>query len=197
MNLQKKLNRLYSDSGFLLFLIRLPQKVIKFLLDKIVTQFYRLTLKHVGKGFSIEWGAVIESPGRVSIGDNVHIGKGTKILSENNLGSLRLGNNVEIGRECRIDITGNIIVKDNVLFSRGCQILSHSHGYNPRSKPEGKDLLIADFVWLGADVCIMDNCDFIAEYSIIATRALVTKSIMENKSIVAGIPAVVIGKVDV
>ncbi|WP_351019044.1 acyltransferase [Shewanella sp. AC91-MNA-CIBAN-0169] len=197
MKLKKMLHRLYSDSGFFLFMVRLPSKIIKFILDRFTTQFYRHSLREVGRSFFIEWGAVIESPKRVSVGDAVHIGKGTRILSESNFGSLRLGNNVEIGRECRIDITGNVIIKDNVLMSRGCQILSHSHGYYPRSIPEPKDLLIEDSVWLGSDVCIMDSCDFIARSSILATRALVTKSILEENSIAAGVPASIIGKSNV
>ena len=196
MKLKKMLFRLYSDSGLFLFVIRIPSKAVKFILDRFITQFYKLTLKDVGTELSIEWGAVIESPGRVSIGNNVHIGKGTKILSESNTGSLTLGNEVEIGRECRIDITGNITIKDNVLMSRGCQILTHTHGYNPRSKPQGLDLLIEESVWLGTEVFIMENCNVIASFSIVATRALVTKSIIEKRSIAAGLPAVKIGNVD-
>jgi acetyltransferase-like isoleucine patch superfamily enzyme len=194
MKLKNLLLRLYSDSGPFLFIIRIPLKAVKFILDRLVTQFYKFTLKGVGSEFSMEWGVVIESPGRVLIGNNVHIGKGTKILSESNSGSLTLGNNVEIGRECRIDITGNIVVKDNVLMSRGCQILTHTHGYNPHSKPESSDLLIEQSVWLGSDVCIMHSCEFIAASTILATRALVTKSVLEKSSILGGVPASLIGK---
>lgn len=194
MKLRKMLRRLYCDSGLFLFVARLPSKVIKFILDMFTTQFYRFTLSEVGCDFFIEFGAVIESPSRVSVGDSVHIGKGTRILSESHLGSLRLGNNVEIGRNCRIDITGSVIIQDNVLMSRGCQILSHTHGYDPRSVPESKDLIIDESVWLGSEVCIMDNCDFIARFSILATRALVTKSILVENSIAAGVPAAIIGK---
>jgi len=197
MGLKKLLIRLYSDSGLFLFVIRLPSKAFKFILDRFITQFYKFTLKGAGSNLIIEWGVVIESPSRVLVGNNVHIGKGTKILSEDSSGSLTLSDNVEIGRQCRIDITGNIVVKENVLMSRGCQILTHSHGYNPRSKPEAKDLLIEQSVWLGSDVCIMDSCDFIAPYTILATRALVTKSILDPNNIVAGMPAKIIGKIDV
>lgn len=196
MRLKSLLIRLYSDSGLFLFIIRLPSKVIKVILDCLATQFYKLALKGVGSNFFIEWGAVIESPGRVIVGDNVQIGKGTNVLSEDNAGSLTLGDNVEIGRQCRIDITGNIVIQDNVLMSRGCHILTHSHGYNPRSTPVGKDLLIERSVWLGSDVCIMDGCDFIAASSLVATRALITKSILDPSSIVAGMPAKVIGSTD-
>ena len=128
------------------------------------------------------------------IDDNCQIGKGTKILSEGNLGSLNLANNVEIGRDCRIDISGNITIHDNVLFSRGCKILTHSHGYDPRSEPEGKDLSIEHSVWLGSEVCVMESCNFIASSSIIASRALVSKSILEENSIYAGMPAKIIRK---
>ena len=163
MKLKSRFNRLYSESGLFLFLIRLPSKALKFALDTSLTKFYKLLLKDVGHGFFIEWGARIEAPRRVTIGNNVRIGKGTKILSEGNLGSLNLANNVEIGRDCRIDISGNITIHDNVLFSRGCKILTHSHGYDPRSEPEGKDLSIEHSVWLGSEVCVMESCNFIAK----------------------------------
>ena len=194
MKLKSRFNRLYSESGLFLFLIRLPSKALKFALDTSLTKFYKLLLKDVGHGFFIEWGARIEAPRRVTIGNNVRIGKGTKILSEGNLGSLNLANNVEIGRDCRIDISGNITIHDNVLFSRGCKILTHSHGYDPRSEPEGKDLSIEHSVWLGSEVCVMESCNFIASSSIIASRALVSKSILEENSIYAGMPAKIIRK---
>lgn len=194
MKLKKMFFRLYSDSGLFLFVVRIPSKAIKFALDLLITNYYRLSLKKVGEGFRMEWGAVIESPGRVVVGSNVFIGKGTVIWSETCNGSLILGNNVEIGRGCRIDITGNVVIHDNVLMSKSCQILTHSHGYNPRSKPHGLDLIIAESVWLGSEAFIMENCHYISSFSILATRAVLTKSLLEERSIAAGIPAVIIGK---
>lgn len=194
MKLKKMLFRLYSDSGLLLFIIRIPAKAIKFIMDFLTTVYYRLLLKKVGKGFNMEWGAVIESPGRVILENNVFIGKGSVIWSETCEGSLIVGNNVEIGRCCRIDITGNVIIKDNVLLSKGCQILTHTHGYNPRSKPEGLDLLIEEYVWLGSETFVLENCNFISSFSILGTRSVVTKSILEKRSIAVGVPAVIIGK---
>lgn len=193
MEIIKKFKRLFGDSGLILGCFRLPSKVLKFILDTVNTNFYRIFLKGVGKKFTIEWGASIESPGRVIVGDNVFIGRGTKILSELDHGFLCLAENVEVGRECRIDITGDLYIARDVLLSRGCQILTHSHGLKPRSKPYKKSLTIRERVWIGSEAIVMDRCDYIERGTIIGARSVVTKSFLDPNSIIAGTPAAKIG----
>lgn len=189
----KKISRLYKESGLVLILIRLPSKVLKVALDMLTTYYYCCFFKKVGSKCYIEFGVRISAPNRISLGTNVFIGKGVEILAESSYGQLVVGNDVEIGRACRIDITGNLTIKNNVHLSRGCQISTHTHGHNPKSQPIPCDLTIEDNVWLGADVFVMESCQKIEENSLLATRAVITKSILEKNTIFAGVPAKRIG----
>lgn len=188
-----KLKRLYQDAGIFVTMIRLPFKIIKTILDYLTTYYYFCLLNKAGHNLYVEFGVKITAPNRVSVGDNVYIGKGVEVLSETSQGRLVIGNNVEIGRMCRIDITGNLTIRNNVHFSRGCQISTHTHGHNPKSQPVACGLVVEDDVWFGAEVFVMDSCRKIEKNSLLATRAVLTKSILEKNSIFAGLPAKLIG----
>jgi acetyltransferase-like isoleucine patch superfamily enzyme len=187
------LRRLYKESGLLLMIVRLPSKFFKIVLDTLTTYYYCCFFNKVGSKCYIEFGAKISAPNRVSLGDNVFIGKGVEILSETSHGRLVVGNNVEIGRDCRIDITGDLVIKDDVHLSRGCQISTHTHGHNPKAPPIPCELTIEGNVWLGAEVFIMESCQKIEANSLLATRAVITKSILEKNTVYAGTPAKKIG----
>lgn len=188
-----KVKRLYEEAGLFLMLVRLPSKIIKVILDYFTTYYYSCLFNKVGSNLYVEFGVKITAPNRVTLGDNVHIGKGVEVLSETSHGRLVIGNNVEIGRMCRIDITGDLTIKNNVHLSRGCQISTHTHGHNPKSKPISRGLTVEDNVWFGAEVFVMDSCQKIEKNCLLATRAVITKSILEENCIVAGLPAKRIG----
>lgn len=188
-----KIKRLYEESGLFLLIIRLPFKVVKICLDYFTTFYYTSLFDESGSNVYIEYGAKIAAPKRIKVGNNVHIGKGVEILSETPEGILKIGSNVEIGRMCRLDITGNLTLNDDVHLSRGCQISTHTHNHCPKSKPISRALIIKEKVWLGAEVFVMDSCEEIEKNCLLATRAVVTKSILEEGVIYAGIPAKKIG----
>lgn len=184
-----KLRNLISKSGLILFFLRLPSRVIKILLIRLNSFFWKLFLNHCGKNVTIELGVNFGIPKNISIGDNVYIGCNTSFGSELNSSTIIIENNVHIGRHNKIDFTGNIIIKENTLFSENIVILTHSHGYNPKNKPIPKPLIIETNCWLGLNTIVTENCNFIAKSTIVATGSILTKDVNEINLIMAGIPA--------
>ena len=193
---KNKISSLFRSSGLVLGLIRLPLKGAKVCLDKLTTTFYRCFLNKAGRGLYIEFGVNILRPGSVSLGDNVFIGKGTRITDELGNGELLVSDNVEIGRDCAIDATGTIVLASSVLLSRGVRVYSHSHGYDPRSVPNARSICIESNVWIGTEAVILESCSRISQGSIIGARSVVTKRVGSPYSILVGSPATIIGKVD-
>lgn len=188
-NYLNKLHNLIKKSGFILFLIRFPFRVLNYMLIRLNTYFWRLFLKETGNNLLIELGVKIENPKQIIIQDNVYIGKNTVIGAENNIGVLTLNNNVHIGRSCEIDHTGNVTIGKNTLLSAKTTILSHSHGYNPRNIAVPQDLSIGENCWFGLNTIISENVKFIKPFTILATGSILTKSVQLNNCIYAGIPA--------
>jgi len=188
-NTLNKFASLYAKSGFLLFLLRLPIRSFKVLRNQANTLYWRFFIGKVGKDLFIEYGVSIGNPKKITIGDNVYIGSGTQFGSETLDGTLVLHNNTHIGRNCSIDHSGEVILKENVLLSEGVKIFSHSHGYNPRSKPTSEKLVICENSWIGNDAMILEKAKFIASGVIVGAGSLVTKSCVKKNSIYAGAPA--------
>ena len=103
-------------------------------------------------------------------------------------GYIKIEDNVSIGRNSKIDFSGGITLKKGVMLSENVVIQTHDHGFDPRSKPIGKPLLIEENVWIGLNTSVLYNVNLISENSIIAAGSLVTKKVEPN-SIYAGIPA--------
>jgi acetyltransferase-like isoleucine patch superfamily enzyme len=185
----KRIVKLYNDSGFVLFFIRLPFRGVKFFLDIINTLFYRVVCNKVGENVRIEFGVKIESPKLVSIGSNVFIGKGTLIVSENDTGKFVLSDAVHIGRHCHLDHTGGLYIDKDTLLSESVTLYSHSHGYDPRSKAVGIKKVIASGCWIGSRAIVLETSECLTNKSIVASGAVLTKSILEPNSIYAGVPA--------
>lgn len=183
-----RLVKLYRDSGFFLFILRMPIRAVKRLLDLTSTQFYSLVLGQFQGGI-IEWGVRIENPKNVFIGKNVYISNGTKIISESSEGRLVIGDFVQIGLNCHIDHTGNIEIGNFCHISEQVFIFSHSHGHNPRSKPVPIDKQIGSETWIGVRAIILESAGYIASNTLIASASLVAKSVSEPSQVIGGVPA--------
>jgi len=146
-------------------------------------------LKEMGSNCLIEFGVKIENPKQLILKNRVYIGKGTIFGSENNNGLCFIDDDSHIGRNSKIDHTGNIQIGKNVLLSEEVTIFSHTHGYNPHSKAIPINLEIQNDVWIGYRVVILESTKFIVKNSIIASSALLSKECNKEKSIYAGIPA--------
>ena len=148
------------------------------------------------------------------IDENVRIGKGTKIwhfchiqegakIGENcSFGqNVNVSNNVIIGNECKVQnnvsIYEGVELEDGVFCGPSCVFtndLSPRARY-PKGKAGYKRTLIKEGASIGANATIVCG-NVIGKYSMIAAGAVVTKDVPDY-ALVAGVPAKIIGKVDV
>ncbi|MCD8411718.1 acyltransferase [Tenacibaculum finnmarkense] len=170
--------------AFLLIFSRL----IEIVNTKIISFFIKRNFASFGSNVMIEKGFKYRNPLKIKIGSNVNIGKNVVFTSEIKSGYIIIEDNVNIGRNCKIDFSGGVIIKENTLLSEGVIIQSHDHGLNPKSKPIGCELIIHKNVWIGLEAMILYSAKHIGENAILGARALLTKPINE-KEIFAGIPA--------
>lgn len=186
----KRLKALLAGSGPVLFLLRLPFRVIKTVADLGVTRFYGVFLGSMGVGCHIEFGARIESPRYVFLGRDVKIGKGTLIVSEFPNGYLQVGHSTEIGRSCYIDHTGGLEIGARTFISKEAIIYSHCHGVDPRSEPRAIRKKIGADCWIGARAILLGNAETLADNTLIAAGCVLTKSVDAQGFVYAGVPAI-------
>ena len=166
------------------------------MLVPLLRKFVRPTWQKVQKAYSVR-------PG-VTLGDDVHIGAGTKLES---VAGLAIGNNVYFGKYCTIEASGTI--GDHVLVANNVGIVGrHDHdiaavGVGIRSAPHiadadydgpGKDdrVDIESDVWLGYGAVVLSPVR-IGRGAIVAAGAVVVKDV-EPYDIVGGAPAKVLGR---
>lgn len=179
-------NNRISGVGGLVMLV--ASRCVEQFKDKLGGALVQKNLGSVGKGVTILRGFKYRNPGNISLGNNVTIGMNVIFSSEISAGKIRLDDHVVIGRNCRIDFSGDIHIGEGTLLSEGVIIQSHDHGLDPRSKPEGKKLVIGKNVWVGLNAMILSNVYEIGDNVVIAAGAIVTKPVPGN-SIVGGAPA--------
>ena len=131
----------------------------------------------IGKDVKINSAAVFSGNGDLSIGDEVWIGAGSVIMPVAPA-RVAIGSHVDIGP--------------------GVMILTGSHEIDPDGLHIGgrgtaKSVTVGDGCWLGARVTILPGAT-LAEKTLVAAGAVVTKSVDEPCSLVAGVPAVVKGQ---
>jgi acetyltransferase-like isoleucine patch superfamily enzyme len=154
------------------------------------------------KGCRVDWNAWIDpsarvepSGGSISIGSRTFIDFGVVIRG--------LGGHVEIGADCALNAYsvlcggGDIHIGDSVMIASHVSIYAANHVFSSILVPmssqglEKKGINIADDVWIGTGVRLLDGVD-IGMGAIIAAGAVVTRSVVPF-SINAGVPARVIG----
>ena len=105
---------------------------------------------------------------------------------------------VNIGLDVYIDYSGGVEIKNKVAISEGAKIFTHNHSIHDGKKNWKENpivfspLLIEDYVWVGADAIILPSVSLIAEGSIVAAGAVLTKN-TEAYGIYGGNPAIKIG----
>ena len=113
---------------------------------------------------------------------------------------IRIGNNCFIGNESLIDLADEVIISDNVTLAERVTILTHTNvGYkdHPLQKyfPSIAKPVFLDYgSFVGANVTILPGVT-IGKCVFVATGSVVTEDVSEY-SLVAGVPARVIRKVD-
>lgn len=133
--------------------------------------FIKRKLAKLGSGSNFLMGVEIRDGKRISVGDHVVVNK--RVLLDGRGGTLRIGNNVDIGQETNI------------------WTLEHDP-HDDFHKARGADVVIEDFVWITSRVTILPGVT-IGRGAVVASGSVVTKDV-PPMAIVAGIPAKVIGQ---
>ena len=143
----------------------------------------------------------------VNIGDGTkvwyfcHIQSGAKIGKRCSIGqNVNISNNVQIGNEVKIQnnvsVYEGVKIEDGVFLGPSCVF---TNDLTPRARyPKGhenyKETLIKEGASIGANATIVCG-HIIGKCAMVAAGAVVTKDVPDY-SLVAGVPATIIGKVD-
>jgi len=90
---------------------------------------------------------------------------------------------------CYIQARNGIIVGSNVIIASGVKIISSNHDiedFNMYTK--NKPIIIGNNCWIGVNAVILPEVT-LADHTIVAAGAVVTKSFMEPNWIIGGVPA--------
>jgi acetyltransferase-like isoleucine patch superfamily enzyme len=179
--------------------------------------FYPGLFKNVGKGVVLGRNLTLRHPQKISLGANCFIDDNVVLdaKGEENLG-LRLGNNVYVGRNSILSCKeGSIFIDDNCNISANCSLLSETeirlgkccflaghcylvaggnHSFDDITTPimfqpsfSKGGIEIADDVWLGAGVIVLDGVK-IGKGSVVGAGSVVTLALPEY-SVAVGSPA--------
>lgn len=108
--------------------------------------------------------------------------------------NLELGDDVSINHGCFISAQGGLKIGDFVAVGHNTSILTTEHTYSDPSTPikhqpvETRPVSIGNNVWIGANVTILGGVS-IADNTVVAAGAVVTRNIEQEFTIVGGVPA--------
>ena len=110
-----------------------------------------------------------------------------------------IGNNCHIGKNVFLDLRDKIIIKDNVVISMECKIITHldmsKSNLTKLYPPTQKNVIINENCYIGANSTILMGVE-LGENCLVAAGSVVTKSFPAN-SLIAGVPANLIKKIEV
>ena len=111
-------------------------------------------------------------------------------------GSIKIGDNVLLGKHVYIDYSGNLDIKDNVQLTNGVIIETHHHPFhsNPSANRDivlPTSLVIEEGAVIGSRAIILSTCHYIGKFARIGAGAVVTKDVPDY-SVVVGVPANVV-----
>jgi acetyltransferase-like isoleucine patch superfamily enzyme len=158
---------------------------------RLWTAVYRRSVLQCGEDTLFATGVYIDRPKNIVIGKAAYIGKDVMIGAEITQSRLLIADNVQISEGCRIDYSGGVQLEMGVLLSPNVRIISHDHGYDPRSEPRPFPLVIGANAWVGMNALILPGTERIGQDAIIGAGAVVTRPV-PDKAIVVGNPARVI-----
>ena len=129
------------------------------------------------------------------VGKNVYICKGHDIEGYS---KIEIGNNVWIGKNCKMSASGGLIIKSGTIISHNVEIWTSNHRYEDDdlvSVPYDKEFIykpvtIGENVWIGSRVIIIPGVN-IGEGAVIGAGAVVTRDVPPC-AVVGGNPAKVI-----
>ena len=123
----------------------------------------------------VHWSSVVSSP------ENIHLDRPTA-----NLGAMP---------GCYIQAINGIRVGRNTYVGPGVKIISANHNlYDLKRHEPSSPIIIGKNCWIGANAVILPSVE-LADHTIVAAGAVVTKSFLEGDCIIGGVPAKVIKKI--
>jgi acetyltransferase-like isoleucine patch superfamily enzyme len=96
---------------------------------------------------------------------------------------------------CYIQGMGGIKIGDYTIVAPGVGIISANHNLYNISLHDEKEVTIGKHCWIGMNAVILPGVK-LGDHTIVAAGSIVTKSFEEGYSVVAGIPAKTIKKLD-
>ena len=110
--------------------------------------------------------------------------------------NIHVGDDVFINSNCSFQDQGGIFIGDRCLIGQSVVFATLNHGEHPNDRGDliPKPIHIGNDVWIGSNSTILPGVT-IGDGSIIAAGAVVSKDVEEN-SIVGGVPAKLIRKIE-
>ena len=156
---------------------------------------YRLCLEEIGGAVRMYGPPYISYPENVRILSGAIISRQVQLTSEFPDSHCIIRENAQVNNGVHLDYSGGLDIGPDSLISEGVIVYTHDHQLDPRSHPIKCPKKIEENVWIGARAMVLHSCHQIGKGAIIAAGAVVTKNV-ENYTIVAGNPAVVIRKLE-
>lgn len=166
------------------------------LLSNVIINIDKGASLSCGDNLTIEKGVSISiNENNWTFGSNVYLSEGTSFFSreKKSEGVLSIGNHSNISNNCTLDITGSIVIAENVAIAHNCSIFTHDHDYKDNGTAAWKGDMKIDNVniengcWIGANAIILPGVT-IGEKSVVAAGSVVTKDV-KPYSVVGGVPA--------
>jgi acetyltransferase-like isoleucine patch superfamily enzyme len=114
-----------------------------------------------------------------------------------------VGENVVLGDAVLNVVSGDIRIGDHSFLGHGVSLLTGTHDYRARraqrqtsSPATGHDIVIGKGVWIASNVTVIGPCT-IGDDAVVAAGAVVAMPEVPAATIVGGVPARIIGRVDV
>jgi acetyltransferase-like isoleucine patch superfamily enzyme len=157
----------------------------------------------VGRSVTIDRWAFIDalSENGIEFGNNVSVGKYTRIEGTGNLAYLGMGmtvgNNVGLGSDCFYGCAGGINIGDDTIIGNQVSFHSENHRVDDEHmliRLQGvthKGIRVGKNCWIGAKATILDGA-IIEDGSVIAAGAVVKAGTYQANGIYGGVPAVFI-----
>lgn len=108
--------------------------------------------------------------------------------------NLVVGSNVSINHNCFLSCEGGVTIGNEVSIAHGVSILTSEHGFVDSDVPIKfqpvtlHPVVIGNNVWIGAKATILAGVQ-LANGTIVAAGAVVTRSVTQENTIIGGVPA--------
>lgn len=131
---------------------------------------------------------------RYNMGEGSFVEYGVEFSRQHHLdGNLSIGSDVLIAKNCFIDYSGDVTIKDHVQLTNGVIIETHHHAFHSDWKKQRgpaipTTLTIEEDAVIGSRAIILSSCHYIGKHARIGAGAVVTHDVHDFE-VVAGIPA--------